>query len=321
MTPGGVLKTLYVFDGVHGQSPNSLVVQGNDGFLYGTTRAGGSGQYGVVYKLSKSGKLTLLHEFGLDPNDGILLDAGLVAASDGNFYGTTIDGFNPGPTPDGTLFEISSNGKTYSPVHLFADTTHGAFPESTPMQHTNGKIYGLTQEGSVPKNDGVFYSLDNGLPPFVLLMTRWGSAGQTVEILGNGLTGTTNVSFGSGSASFNVVSDTYMTADVPDDGAAGFVTATTVSGTLTSSRPFFVTPVIKSFTPPNGPVGTQVTISGSGFTGATKITFGGMKATTYTVNSGTQITATVPSGAKTGKIAVTTAGGSASSKSTFTVTP
>ena len=71
----------------------------------------------------------------------------------------------------------------------------------------------------------------------------------------------------------------------------------------------------------SGPFGTRVTIAGAGFTSATKGTFGGVKAASYTVNSGTQITASVPSGAKTGKIAVTTAGGSASSKSTFTVTP
>ena len=321
MTPGGTVTILYSFDGPHGQSPNSMLVQGNDGFLYGTTRAGGAGQYGVVYKLSPTGKLTLLHEFGLDPNDGIWLDAGLVAASDGKFYGTTTYGFNPGPTPDGTLFEISNSGRAYSPLHLFADTTHGAFPESTPMQHTNGIIYGLTQEGSIPNNDGVFYSLDNGLPPFVSLVSRWGSSGQRVGILGNGFTGTRSVKFGTGSASFTVVSDTYLTATIPDDGSVGFVTVITPTGTLTSSRRFNVVPGITTFAPASGPVGTQVTIIGSGFTGASKVTFGGAKAATYTVNSGTQITATVPSGATTGNIAVTTAGGSASSRTAFTVTP
>jgi hypothetical protein len=82
-----------------------------------------------------------------------------------------------------------------------------------------------------------------------------------------------------------------------------------------------VVPGITTFAPASGPVGTQVTITGSGFTGASKVTFGGAKAATYTVNSGTQITATVPSGATTGNIAVTTAGGSASSRTAFTVTP
>jgi uncharacterized protein (TIGR03437 family) len=75
-----------------------------------------------------------------------------------------------------------------------------------------------------------------------------------------------------------------------------------------------------SFTPPNGPIGTQVKITGSSFTGATKVTFGGVKATTFSVDSDTQITATVPPGAMTGSIQVTTPDGTATSSTDFTVT-
>ena len=50
-----------------------------------------------------------------------------------------------------------------------------------------------------------------------------------------------------------------------------------------------------------------------------KVTFGGVTAKTFTVNSGTQVTATVPVGAKTGKIAITTPGGAATSAATFAV--
>jgi hypothetical protein len=64
---------------------------------------------------------------------------------------------------------------------------------------------------------------------------------------------------------------------------------------------------------------TQVKIAGTGLTGTTKITFCDVKATTFTVNSYKQVTATVPSGAKTGKIGITTAGGSTISSGTFTV--
>jgi len=92
-------------------------------------------------------------------------------------------------------------------------------------------------------------------------------------------------------------------------GTTGHVTVTTPSHTLTSSQAFKVLPAITSFTPTSGPVGRKVTIIGSGFIGATKVTFGGVKAISFTVNSGTQITATVPTGAKTGNIAVTTPGG------------
>jgi photosystem II stability/assembly factor-like uncharacterized protein len=79
------------------------------------------------------------------------------------------------------------------------------------------------------------------------------------------------------------------------------------------------TPTITSFTPTSGPVGTSVTITGTNFTGATAVRFNGTNAT-YTVNSATQITATVPSGATTGVITVVTPAGSANSATSFTVT-
>jgi uncharacterized protein (TIGR03437 family) len=81
-----------------------------------------------------------------------------------------------------------------------------------------------------------------------------------------------------------------------------------------------VLPTVKTINPTSGVVGTVVTITGTGLTQATKVTFGG-KAGTFTVNSDSQITATVPTTAKTGKIEVTTPGGAASSATTFTVTP
>jgi hypothetical protein len=78
-------------------------------------------------------------------------------------------------------------------------------------------------------------------------------------------------------------------------------------------------PVISIFSPTSGPVGTVVTITGRTLTGATSVTFGGVKATSFTVDSYTQITATVPTSAKTGRISVTTPGGTALSVGTFTV--
>jgi len=60
-------------------------------------------------------------------------------------------------------------------------------------------------------------------------------------------------------------------------------------------------------------------ITGSGLRQTTKVTFGGIAATTFTVNSDTKVTATVPPGAVTGKIAITTPGGTATSVASFTV--
>ncbi|MFY9843716.1 MAG: IPT/TIG domain-containing protein, partial [Terriglobales bacterium] len=110
----------------------------------------------------------------------------------------------------------------------------------------------------------------------------------------------------------------FITATVPAGALTGSVTVTTGSSALTSSRTFNVLPTITSI-PSSGSVGTPVAIEGTGLTQTTKVTFGGVKATSFTVNSDTQVTAYVPTGAKTGKIAVTTQGGSATSKTTFTV--
>ncbi|MFD0895984.1 DNA/RNA non-specific endonuclease [Luteolibacter ambystomatis] len=80
-----------------------------------------------------------------------------------------------------------------------------------------------------------------------------------------------------------------------------------------------VTTSISSFTPSSGPVGTSVTISGAGFTSASAVSFNGTAAS-FTVNSSSQITTTVPSGATSGTISVTAPGGVATSASSFTVT-
>ena len=80
-----------------------------------------------------------------------------------------------------------------------------------------------------------------------------------------------------------------------------------------------VEPTIASFTPASGTVGTSVTITGTGFTGATTVAFNGTNAVSFTVNSDTQITALVPAGASTGTLAVTTPEGTAVSAENYTV--
>ncbi len=77
-------------------------------------------------------------------------------------------------------------------------------------------------------------------------------------------------------------------------------------------------PSVSGFTPTSGPPGSSVTISGSGFTGATVVRFNGLSAT-FSIVSDTQITATVPSGASSGPIRVTGPTGSSTSAASFTV--
>ena len=82
-----------------------------------------------------------------------------------------------------------------------------------------------------------------------------------------------------------------------------------------------VVPTVTSFLPTSGPVGTAVSLTGTGFSDATAVAFNGAPAATFTVVNATQITATVPAAATTGTIAVTSPAGSATSATSFTVVP
>ena len=294
------------------------MLQGRDGSFYGTTTGGGSYGGGIVFRLTPQGVLARLHNFPDPnyPNDGIQPEAGLVQATDGNFYGVTTKG---GEENVGVIFRVTAAG-SYSILYNF-DGTHGAFPTSTPVQHTNGKIYEVTPIGGA-SGDGVAYSLDLGLSPFVSLVSTLDKVGASIKILGQGLTGTTAVSFNGTPATFKVWSETYLSATVPSGATTGPVTVTTPTGTLTSDREFRVHPVILTVTPASGAAGTPVVITGTSFTQTTKVTFGGGVAeATFTVDSDTQVTATVPEGTPTGYIVLTTAGGKSRSPDTFTVTP
>ena len=315
ISPAEKETTIYNFDGTHGRFPESPLVQGTDSNFYGTSETGGTLGSGVVFKISSSGKLTVLHAFPSDANDGQAPTAGVVQALDGNFYGVTQSG---GMFGSGTIYRINAAG-TYSKLYDFDGTT-ASTPYVGLIQHTSGVFYGLTVQGGT-SNSGTFYSFNEGLAPFVNLVTSSGKVKASVQILGQGFTGTTGVSFNGIAASFKVVSDTYLTAMVPSGATTGSVTVTTPGGALVSNKIYRVTPAIKSFSPASGTVGTPVMITGNSLTQTTKVTFGSVAATSFTVNSDGLVTATVPTGAKTGKIAITTPGGTATSTQTFTVTP
>ncbi len=87
---------------------------------------------------------------------------------------------------------------------------------------------------------------------------------------------------------------------------------------LSTTASYKITPTYKSFTPASGPVGTEVTFNGTGLIQTTKVTIDKISAS-FTVVSDSEITATVPAGAATGKITVTTKGGSITSSTNFTV--
>ncbi|MFX8645078.1 choice-of-anchor tandem repeat GloVer-containing protein, partial [Acinetobacter baumannii] len=78
------------FDSAYGATPEAGLVQGVDGFFYGTSNAGGDYSEGAVFQISPSGTFKIQHSFG--GIDGNAPDAGLVVGTDGNLYGTTAEG-------------------------------------------------------------------------------------------------------------------------------------------------------------------------------------------------------------------------------------
>jgi uncharacterized repeat protein (TIGR03803 family) len=313
VTGGGTFTILHAFDLTDGGNPYAGLVLAKDGNFYGTTSNGDKYGYGNVFKMTSAGVLTSLHPFAPSADGGSPF-GGLVQATDGNFYGV---GYLSGPKNDGTIFRITPAG-TLKVLYSF-DGTKGGSPMVTPLQHTSGILYGDTNTFGA-KNEGVFYSLKASLAPYAALIPTSGKVTKSIGILGQGFNSAKGVSFNGTAAKFKVSSDTFLTATIPAGATTGIVTVTIPGGNLKSKITFRVVPSIKSFTPTSGTVGTPVTITGVSLTQASKVTFGGVKATTFTVNSDTQVTADVPTGAKTGKIAITTPGGTAASPSVFTVT-
>jgi uncharacterized repeat protein (TIGR03803 family) len=170
ISTNGTLTTLHSFGSVldtngfpiDGVFPSAALVQGSDGYFYGTTSYGGTnGGWGTVYKISTDGALTSLYSFGsVQDANGLPLDganpyAGLVQGSDGYFYGTTC---GAGSFPYtymgswGTVFKISTDG-VLTALHSFAGGNDGGWPMAGLVQGSDGYFYGTTCGGNGHSKD------------------------------------------------------------------------------------------------------------------------------------------------------------------------
>jgi uncharacterized repeat protein (TIGR03803 family) len=235
ISTAGVLSDTYLFDcRAGGGGPQGSLLQGSDGNFYGSTFNGGAYSLGVLFKLSANFDYTVLNSFGATATDGTQPSGGVIQATDGDFYGVT---FRGGTFNDGTIYDYSLGGIYTSLLSWDVNLdTEGQF-----VQHTNGVLYGVSYEGGT-HNLGTVYSLNVGLGPFVAVVRYQGRIGSTAQILGQGFTGTTSVTFNGVPASFMAVRDTYLTAVVPTGATSGPVVVTTPSGTLKSNRNFRVSP-------------------------------------------------------------------------------
>lgn len=251
ITPSGLLETLYNFCSENGCADGwgsrATLTQATDGNLYGTTSGGGANGEGTVFKLTTTGTLTTLYTFCSQSNctDGGEPWAGLIQATDGNFYGTTSRG---GANDSGTLFKITSNGFLTSLYSFCAQVgcADGAVPFAGLIQDTDGTFYGATNGGGTgtgcDSGCGTIFRFADGLGPFVKPLPTAGAVGEKVLVQGTKLTGATSVTFNGTPAAFSVVSPSLITTTVPAGATTGTVQVVTPGGTLNSNVAFRVLP-------------------------------------------------------------------------------
>jgi uncharacterized repeat protein (TIGR03803 family) len=350
ITPSGTLKTLHSFDGTDGQFPyiGEGLIQATNGNFYGTTNQGGANSAGTVFKITPSGKLTTLYNFcskggpnctdGAGPWGGLVQatngdlygttagtvfkitqsgrlttlhtfagtegrgGTGLVQGTDGNFYGTTISGGTN--VIGGTVFTITPSG-TLTTLYSFcsqSNCTDGQLPYAGVVQGTDGNFYGTTQAGGA--NGSCVNGGENGcgtvfsITPSGTLTTLYNFCPQS------GCTDGTNPFAG-------LVQDTNG-AFYGTTWGGGLDGVGTVFSLSVGLAPFVETQ------PTSAKIGAAAKILGTSLTGATVVTFNGTTAT-FTVVSASEIITTVPAGATTGTVLVTTSSGTLSSNVPFTV--
>ena len=239
-----------------------------------------------------------------------------------------ITGFSPSNGVVGTPVTITGSAFTGASAVKFNGTT--ATYSVTDDQHISTSVPAGASTGTItvtaPGGTGTsttsFTVNPAPMPMITSLSTSSGVVGTPVTIIGSGLTGASAVKFNGTTATYSVTDDQHISTSVPAGASTGTITVTTPGGTATSAQ-FTVnpspTPTITTFSPLSGPVTTPVTITGTGLTGASAVKFNGTGAA-FSVTDDSHISSSVPSGATTGLISVTTPGGTAMSATAFSVT-
>jgi uncharacterized repeat protein (TIGR03803 family) len=337
-TPGGTLNILYRYVGSGNSrfiNANAAPIEGNDGNFYGTTYVGGAGSCefgcGTFFQITTAGAYTTLYQFTTSNAAPI---GPLVLGTNGNFYGISQGGGAGG----GTVFEITPSGDLTT-IYGFSSarfSQYGGIPGSLILGNDRN-LYGSTTFGGKNNKGNVFKLTPTGALTVLNSLDR--SDGYGVELAqatdGN-LYATANAGGANNYGSLLEITlagkVTVLHSFEQTDGAQlsgllfqatnGILYGTTYRGGTSHEGTIYslsvgLAPFVE-IVPASAKVGQIMHILGTDLTGATSVTFNGTPAT-FTVVSGTQIKATVPAGATTGSIQVTTPNGTLTSNIAFTV--
>jgi large repetitive protein len=241
----------------------------------------------------------------------------------------TITSYSPASGLPGTAVTIDGSGFSATTSVTFNGVVagFGVNPSGTqitttvPGGATTGPLAVATPDGTASTSSDFTVLVEPSISGF---QPTSGSVGTTVTITGANLLGSTEVKFKNTAAPGFAVNPggTQITVVVPSGAATGKITVTTPVASAKSAGTFTIVvpggPTIATFNPASGEVGDAVTITGAGFLGTTAVKFRSTQAV-FAVTSDTQITTTVPQGAKTGPITVTTPVASAESSARFVV--
>jgi uncharacterized repeat protein (TIGR03803 family) len=333
--------------------PLSTLSNPVNGELYGSTSAGGSGNGGTIFKINSAGKLITLHEFCQQSNcaDGSNPYAPLVEGTDGNLYGTTLNG---GALNSGTVFKVTPTG-TFTLLYSFcsqANCFDGMNPYAGLVQAADGYFYGMTSNGGANWDYGTVFRIsaqghlttihsfngDDGFAPTGTLIvgsdhnlygtSQFGGTNRIGNIIRVTTTGNVTQLY-SFCSQENCTDGSIALAGVVQDTDGNFYGQTAAGGPVQTNCPagypcgvvYRLSAGLPAFVKPwpmIGKVGALVTILGTNLTGATAVKFSGVTAS-FRVQGSSEITATVPAGAKTGYITVATPSGALSSNTPFHV--
>lgn len=248
-----------------------------------------------------------------------------------NLSPPVISNFSPASGPIGTTVTITGQNfsgqltgnavKFGNVVAVVSAATTTTLTVAVPASATTGKI-SVTTNG-ITATSSTDFTISGPTPVITSFSPLSGPIGATVIITGQNFSITNNVvKFGSTAAVVSAATTTSLTVTVPIGASTGKISVTTDGGTATSSADFTVLPpVISSFSPAGGSIGTTVTITGQYFSDqltGNAVKFGSVDAVVSAATT-TTLTVAVPAGAATGKISVTTNGLTATSSNDFAI--